>query len=57
VAKKIVDKAVFCVDNLDPSTEIADLCNFVRGLSVYYTVVLTLTTVTSCWIAASGQTQ
>ena len=33
-AKHIVDKAVFCVDNVDPKYEINDIKAFVSGLSV-----------------------
>jgi len=33
-AKHIVDKAVFCVDNVDPKYEISDIKAFVSGLSV-----------------------
>lgn len=33
-AKKVTSKAVFCVDNLDPSVDVNDLRDFVRQLSV-----------------------
>ena len=33
-AKKIVRKAVFCVDNVDPSLAVNDLCQFVSSMNV-----------------------
>ena len=33
-AKKFTSKAVFCVDNLDPSVGVNELCDFARKLSV-----------------------
>jgi len=33
-AKKIVKKAIFCIDNVDPSSDVNDLCQFVQSMNV-----------------------
>ena len=39
LTRKIVRKAVFCVDNVDPSLAVNDLCQFVSSMNVKVNVI------------------